>query len=584
MVDQTLRELNLSNNPVKAEGVEYLVSSLRESTRLVRLNLTNTELGTRGIQKLESLLQHHPSLEEIRLGKNALKGKHAVKPIFLGCRENAQLRILDLSDNQLNDACVKCLADLLHSRTCQCRLVELDLSNQLDDLPNKGNCITAKGVAYIQKALIEGNNTTLKTLKLSGNNLGEEGGKALGGILQLSHSLEELHLAGCHLGNGGIQYICQGLENAEKAPVLHYLDVSWNRLHKESAEHLAHLLECSTTLRILKMRKTGIGDDSAVTLARALPLSFAIEELDIGENLIRDNGAVALATALKKFPRDRELQLLWDMNTLMTEDGQHRLAGAMQLRKSRVDWLDKLLDQVIKGCSHLNCKLGDDELLEICKGVASTAPRLYNLSMVRLEGSMITRRGVASVANSLLIPPRVQLKKLFFVHTRMGDRGAELLAQAMVQDRALITLTCQDCDLTDDGARYLSRAIRRHQNLTRLDLGQNFIASEGARAILEAAADVPSLETLILCSNQIQDSALTAAVSAGCLSYLNLTDNQLTDVGALELANCYNHSVRTAERKLKWLSIGQNCLTIQGVQALANVCVSLNAWPQKTQS
>jgi Ran GTPase-activating protein (RanGAP) involved in mRNA processing and transport len=580
-VDETLQELDLSNNPVKAEGLERIVHALlhQSTSRLRKLDLSNNRFGPKGIRHVASLLRNHPTLQDLRLSRNALRSKGGVKTLVEACRDNLHLRFLDLSHNQLDDARVVQVAELLdHPRVASCPLMALDLSN---------NGFHARGMWELGGALVSGNNTTLRRLDVSGNNLGAEGGEALGTLLKLSYSLEDLVASNCNLGDAGVTDLCRGLARPETGTALRYLDVAWNVLHDEAAAALAELLEANSTLQVLKLECNGIGDHGAAMLARALPRAAALELFDLTGNQLHDAGAVALAVALTD-GRCSRLELYCDKNAHVTDLGRNRIRGALQLRVSRMKWLNDLLLE-IEGSSlnfrQLDLKLGDDELVEICKQVAVGKKDLVrHLPVVRLRGDMITVRGVKAVANQLLCSPTVHVKRLYLAHTRMGDEGANLLAHALLQNTSLTVLTLLDCQIADDGATYLSRALPRHQELQRLDLRKNHIGPEGGQLLLQAATEeAPSLRALLLASNMLDDSTVRSLTTTGHLETLSLADNGLTDAAALDLARICG----ATPSAIIWLTVSQNYMTERGIKALdlfLPALCSLEARPQKEES
>jgi len=570
-LDAHAKTLDLSSHSIRTEHLYGLVQTLLERcVELEAIDLSSNHLGSKGMEKLQTLLATHPTLKQVRLARNALKGRRALRYLWEGCHANDRLRLLDLSHNQLSDAVVsKDLAPLLDSRHVACRLETLDLSNN-------GARLTETSAWELGGALVSGHNTTLKTLKLSGNALGPAGGDALGTLLKLSHTLEALHVANCNLGDTGVQYICQGLLMAESEPALRILDVAWNVLHDDAASALADVIENNSTLERIQLECNGIGDKGAAFLAHALPRNESLQVLDLRGNQIHDAGAIALAVALTN-ARCQDLELHWEMNAHMTPVGRHRIEGALQLRVNRRQWLNALLQnlQGVRRYPPLNYEVGDDEVVDICKHVATQQlQHAVTLPVVRFRGSGITLRGVKVIANQLLCPASVTLTHLYFMHTRMGDDGANLLAQALLRNQSLTTLTCIDCQWTDEGALYLSRALPRHRYLQRLDLRDNRIGTEGARAVLHAITEeAPNIHTLYLGKNQIGDMSVRSLTSIGHLVTLNLADNLLTDAAALDLARiCGNiptpGNTNGHGHEIKWLNVSRNYLTERGKQAL----------------
>ena len=144
-----LRSLNLSNNIVTDEGVEYLAKALKNSNcKLNLLDLSENNVTDEGAKCLAEALKH----------------------------SNCKLNSLNLLHNNITDEGAKCLAEALkHSN---CKLNSLDLA---------GNKLTGEGEKYLAEAL-KHSNCKLNSLNLSANNVTNEGAKCLAEALRVTDS------------------------------------------------------------------------------------------------------------------------------------------------------------------------------------------------------------------------------------------------------------------------------------------------------------------------------------------------------------------------------------------------------------
>jgi internalin A len=131
---------------------------------------------------------------------------------------------------------------------------------------------------------------------------------------------------------------------------------------------------------------------------------------------------------------------------------------------------------------------------------------------------------------------------------RIGDEGARALAALT----SLTSLTLHNTRIGDDGARALAALT----NLASLNLSYNRIGEEGARAL----AALTNLTTLNLQQNQIGDEGARALAALTNLTTLNLRDNQIGGEGARALA---------ALTKLTSLDLLYNQIGGEGTRALA---------------
>lgn len=250
---------------------------------------------------------------------------------------------IDLSYNNLSDEAAGALS----------RLVQY--SPVLTELNLKGNDIGGAGAIQLADAL-KRPSSNLSKLILSGNPLGGIGMVALAEMLKLNKTLKELHLGSCEGDEKGIIALCTSL--AEHNTSLEVLDIekpTYRAPQDSTAQHLARMLSCNSSLRVLNMAKhslvdsgfdtlvgyglvrnstlnvldlranklsgfagaslermlsenrsvtyldlscNSLGNDGAVTLARCLPYCHQLLSLDVRSNNIGEVGLSALAEAL----------------------------------------------------------------------------------------------------------------------------------------------------------------------------------------------------------------------------------------------------------------------------------------------
>ena len=115
----------------------------------------------------------------------------------------------------------------------------------------------------------------------------------------------------------------------------------------------------------------------------------------------------------------------------------------------------------------------------------------------------------------------------------------------MVVDRAIIDKECKE-----------------------LDLGNNYITSQGISIISKTLCDNHTLSRLYLSGNQINDEGvhyLTLTMNQSSLIVLGLSKNNITDTGAKYLADMLREN-----RSLIVLGLEDNEISDQGVELLAN--------------
>jgi len=114
--DGTLTELDISRNPLSAEGARFILKSLEDIPNLTHLNLNSVDLGSsmhfflifhnliplfsfeEPHQALKKFLKSHSHLTYLNLGNNHMKALAELTPL----KTHSKLQTLDLSGNKLS--------------------------------------------------------------------------------------------------------------------------------------------------------------------------------------------------------------------------------------------------------------------------------------------------------------------------------------------------------------------------------------------------------------------------------------------------------------------------------------------------
>ncbi|KAL7555366.1 hypothetical protein ACA910_020236 [Epithemia clementina (nom. ined.)] len=559
----SLRELDLSDNKVEADGLKKLARALAtERCTLRTLNLFNNHLGKGCVKQLAIILLRNRSITSLNLGKNRLNNKKCITELSNALCHNEFLQRLDLSQNKMGNAGATQLADILNPHKSSCPLQELNLTN---------NNLTDSGVEHIIGTMIGCGNTRLEKLVLSHNKLTSDGVKYCALYLERSHTIRELVLSSCHVEDQGVELLCKGLSCIEfcgSSSRLRRLDLSWNRIHNSGAMHLAEMLENDCDLEYLNLASNAIGSAGAQAFCFALRSNLTLQELDLAGNQIGNFGAVRLA----EFVCDDDFALKtlkWEGNKRMTDAGRARLTGAFRFRQSKQTWLSEKLDSISKRkgrlMQQLNLKVGDEEMICICQHLDRYRPILPLVTFQGFDGSgAVTSRGVEALAKT--VRQNINLNRLRLQNTLMGDIGAAAIAQALVYNHNLTVLSLTSCALTDQGARFLANTLKRRGcTIQRLDLKMNRIGDRGAKELFEAISQAEQSTTysLNLSYNRLTDVCFGALSTFEPLKEVHLGYNMITDRGALDMAKvCMN------SRNLGRLHVPGNFMTKKGVQAL----------------
>lgn len=231
------------------------------------------------------------------------------------------LSSLDLRYNNLTDKSANALAKLLKESTS---LRELNLM---------GNDITEEGIKIIAKALH--GNKILQSLRLTGNKIGNKGGMHIAQALQINNSLRHIDLGDCDLHIESIVAMSTVLtKNSNLRAVVLNRPMIFSH-QEEQAVHIGHMLTINNTLTELHLEKFSLRDFGVERLVDGLLSSYnySLKYLNISSNrLSRDSGPVLAKLLAKNTP----LQILDVSNNRLEKEGLAEIAAALTTANTKL--------------------------------------------------------------------------------------------------------------------------------------------------------------------------------------------------------------------------------------------------------
>ena len=239
-------------------GLQYVCDGLTSNTSLAYLDLRMCQLTVteKSGSALTHMLQTNTTLKSLKLDANPGISNAGAVYLAQGLAQNTGLETLSISNCGISTAVVK-LAE----------------------------AIKANGHLY--------------SLDVSGNQIGERF-VCIVNSLQVNHTLQDLKASGCGIPAQGIQHL-------DVRSSLTSLDISQNPIGDEGAIHVAQLVTRSHALFQLDLRQCGVGDRGVECLASALEVNTVLEIFHVSWNIFTDAGLMVLGKSLK---RNRALKLL----------------------------------------------------------------------------------------------------------------------------------------------------------------------------------------------------------------------------------------------------------------------------------
>ncbi|XP_061390248.1 ran GTPase-activating protein [Musca vetustissima] len=312
-----------------AEDVKDVVKALETQKVVHYLKLDGNTLGVDAAAAIGKALEKHPEFRKA-LWKNMftrrLKSEipQALKSLGNGLMvAQAQLTVLDLSDNALGPNGMVGLEDLLRSKVCY-SLQELRLNN----------CgLGIGGGQMLSKALLDCHRTStaagtplkLKVFITGRNRLENDGAKAIAKIFSTVKTLEEIAMPQNSIYHDGIAALAEGFK---QNPNLRILNLNDNTVTSKGAQHLADAFSYTPHLKEINFGDCLLKTNGAYHFAEALQENHReLEVVDLGFNEIGPDGGLVLATAMENKPNLQRLNL--DGNQFGYE-GRLRIKEAME--------------------------------------------------------------------------------------------------------------------------------------------------------------------------------------------------------------------------------------------------------------
>ena len=342
----TIKRLNLHGNKVTLAGWRALTTVLRHpNCKLTNLSLSSTSLNDEDVNILGGALIGS-SVKVLNLSLN-LSMRSVGWQTLMNRLSQSSLEKLDFGYNMINDDCLGALVSIS-------TLKSLDLGS---------NCsVTPSGWRSFFNSLSR-TTTRLVKLKISGDNIGNEGVVALGRLLSNMSSLKTLEM-------GNLVYSSRRSTDITSQHWISFfttlqdsnldlmeLDIHYNQIDDEGLQLLIRLASSMNSLKILSLSQLQFVTPTGWQALSEYLLSpnFALRKLDLDGNNINDDMVVALTSALAHNTTLERLCLdgTWDAsNHVITERGREAVSHLLCNKTSIMSTYSS---------NHTLNKLGDDD-------------------------------------------------------------------------------------------------------------------------------------------------------------------------------------------------------------------------------
>ncbi len=407
---------------------------------------------------------------------------------------------------------------------------------------------------------------------------------------RLSHCTEVV-LVNCCIGDEGAQILASTLNTS----VLENLVLDFNRISDSGAIALAGCLSKCSVVQEVSIECNSIGDSGATALADALVHCNSLRRLDLQGNSLGDQGAVAIA----EFTKSLSSLNLYLHNVSITEAGIKRV---LQLRAStrirrmvftstwnsvleadtdtlkravycenlpmltlslyNIHNVEKLVAEhrYVRNVIAIECRfqgINDENLPAVfniinglptlhfitCDHITSSSALLLggslknckSLHSLKIRGSHSSSASQSSLLNA--VKYYTKLRFLDLSNIPIGSFGV-LLNSYSESWINLHTLKLRECSIS---AQVISEMLKLCKELCCLDLSNNAIDDDGAKAIAEGLKNHTDLLELNMTNNNITSDGMTAlnqVISCNRLQHLRLSCVKFNEKCVYDLVDC----------------------------------------------
>ena len=531
-------ELNISFNSIGCDGTEAIAQALRHCPALYELDISSNSLGVIGAKYLADVIQCCRFFWSLYANSNDIGDEGAIV-LAEGLKRCCKLQVLKINSNDIGSegACAiledcrfidtldigfnNIELELIESRSYLCsRLRELNLCCNI--FGNGNVCflrsfqnLTLLNIANIQlnslgaQSLARGisGSLNIREFHVRENSIGDDGAKAITGILSKCDSLEVLDVAHNNITAVGASALARALRS-KKVSVL---DFSKNAIGSKGASDLSASLN-SATIRRLKFDSCVVGDEGAICLAQCLKHCSNLVELNISRNSIESSGAIAIAECLSQ---------CWNLQILNLSDtvGSCRALAKKLTECNNLHVLDISQTAFLAESSILKLNVGticsvrppDIDGLKFCT----------NLEIIDVSSTLLSREMVAEFF--FLLRNCRLLKELFVAKNRVGLDSAKILSESLFYCKNLevldvaATFIMRYHKYSVEFARCLCSKFMHNVKLRSLNIEANCIGTAGVIALVDSLKHCNKLQELSIGCNEIMDEG--AIVLAEALKY-----------------------------------------------------------------
>jgi len=394
---------------------------------IIKLNLSNVGITSTMVMKKLCYIFHKYAytLRVLNLSNNTIDDKCA-KLLFPGLQSSYVLEILDISKNNIGVDGLKFGENFFSS------------NKSLHTLIFDHNLMGPIGGDCLFDYLTSNQYLNIKALDLGYNGLTHEGASLLINFVKNNEKLMTLNIGGNYFCDEGIKEICDDLCQDRNKNRLAYIDLQNNNITKVGCETIYYMLTDSAFINGICLKSNFLNNEGAIKIFSALNTeSSKIISLDLSDTKIDEKTLKYISERINKTLALRKLIL---SNNNFKRAGVHIKNILMQ---------ESNLKYLVMAYCDINVQFN-----LIFQGISKNT----SLKTIDLSGNSIPMK-----------------------HDLLRE-----LSYAISENKYLLNINFDDCNIDDIGMSYINKGLENNHILKTLSLNNNYLTMKSIPALINS--------------------------------------------------------------------------------------------------
>ena len=272
-------QLTLTNNNLDKIFNSMILPCIKLIKNLNMLNLSNNKLNEENIKGLFGYLKQNDTIKRLYLDHNNISSASGYY-MADSFKKNKTIEILDLSYNKLNESGFDAFLNILQND-----------NTTLKDLRISFNQLVSQDFKSLSKYL--NSNPPLKKLDLSGNKLGPQDANDIGVSFKKLTNLEELKLNKCDINDESISQLFNFLNES----CIQHLEIDSNNLGMTGPMLVMKKIQINNKIKYFSYKNMALQPYFIGMVIKTLTDNPTIEKINLMENKIKDEELKQLDSA-----------------------------------------------------------------------------------------------------------------------------------------------------------------------------------------------------------------------------------------------------------------------------------------------